>query len=145
MAVGHRAVVVGGNQIGCETAAFLVERGAQVVIVEPSEQLAWPMGFREGWVLRERLREEPGVQIRSQSTVEEIGEHSVVVQAEGKREAITDIDMVVLAAGRSPNNELGDALIRLRAASEIHMIGDCRVARRMKDAVHEGSEVGRLI
>ena len=142
---GKRAVMVGGDQIGCETAAFLAERGTQVVIVEPSDKLASPMGFREGWVLRGRLQEEPRVQIRSQSTVEEIGEHSVVVQTEGEREVIPDIDMVVLAAGRSPNNELGDALIRQCAAPKIYIIGDCRVPRRMKDAVHEGSEVGRLI
>jgi len=142
---GRRALIVGGNQIGCETASFLTEHGTEAVIAEPSDTLASPMGLREGWVLRERLREDPRVQIRCNSTVEEIRENSVVLQSEGEHEVIIGVDMVVLAVGMSPNNELGDALVRQSAAAEIHVIGDCLVPRRMKDAVHEGAEVGRLI
>jgi len=141
---GKRVVVVGGGQTGCETAAMLVEQGAEVVIVEPGDALVRGMGGNAGLDLRERLKN-PKIESRVRTSVEEIREYSVLVQSQGQLEEIGEVDQVVLAVGVAANNGLADALNRQEAAPEIYTIGDCKLPRKIQDALYEGAVVGRLI
>lgn len=142
---GAKVVVFGGGRVGCEMAVLLAERGTQVVIVEPSDRVAQGLGLREGWVLRGKVQQDPHIRTMLRSTVEEIKEHSVVVQTQGQVEELSDIDTVVVARGMASNNELADSLISGNVVPEVHVIGSCRLPRTIEHAMYEGLVVAREI
>jgi thioredoxin reductase len=54
----------------------------------------------------------------------------------GKEQVLEDIDTVVMATGYRSDNLLSKAL--KGRVKEIYVIGDCKLPRRVLDAIHEG-------
>ena len=73
----------------------------------------------------------------------EIGVHGVVVEREGRREVLADVDTIVLALGAEPENRLARELEGKGA--ELYVIGDAQQPANALAAIAAGAEVGRRI
>jgi pyruvate/2-oxoglutarate dehydrogenase complex dihydrolipoamide dehydrogenase (E3) component len=141
--VGGRVVVLGGGQVGCETAAYLAGKGKRVTLVEMLDLLAADLGKRQGReLLIDHLRDR-GVTLLTRTKGEEISDQGlVVVDRHGQRQTL-GADTVVLACGSIPDAGLLEKVKGV--VPEVHVIGDCFKPRTLLEAVDEGSRVARLI
>lgn len=139
---GRKVIVVGGGAVGIETAAFLAERGRDVLVLEMRETCGADIGISTRWSIiqdAERL----GVRFMESCCVREVRKGAVTAEtSEGTREL--EADTIVIAAGSKALDELEGFLQTEGIASrvELHKIGDCVLARKALDAVHEGFELG---
>jgi len=134
VAVGEKVVIVGGGVVGVETADYLLEKGKRVVVVEKLKTVASDMVEPNRTYILMKLREN-GVEILTETRVEEITERGVVVYGKGGRRTF-EADTVVLAVGREPNNELIRALRFV--VPELYAVGDCLIPRKIEDAIRDG-------
>lgn len=141
--VGERVVVVGGGFVGCETADLLSERGKNVTIVEMLADLGLLLekvkGMNEMLLLR-RLCEK-GVRILINTKVEAITREGVIVNHKGMKRTI-EADTIVLATGAQANKLFSD---ERKSATVTYEVGDCKKARKLVNAIHEGFMVARKI
>jgi 2,4-dienoyl-CoA reductase-like NADH-dependent reductase (Old Yellow Enzyme family)/thioredoxin reductase len=136
--VGKRVVIIGGGQVGCETAEFLITIGKKVTIVEILNDIAVDMGLLARKNLLGRLRE-AGVSIYTNTTVKEITETGVKCRVDGK-DIQLDTESVIIATGAKSNDGIAKQLTG--KITELHIIGDCAQPRKIYDAIHEGFKVG---
>ena len=141
-----RVVLVGGGQVGCETAVWLQQRGCQVSVVEGLPELI--SGKREPVPQpnRDMLLEMLtfyGIPAYTDARVLEITPESVrIARTDG--EQTLPADTVVVSIGYAAD----DALYRqVYAATEkpVWLLGDARQPGNIMSAVRDGSAVGALI
>ncbi len=140
--VGQKVLIAGGGMVGCEAADFLAEYGKDITIVEMLSELASdvPMGARQ--LLLQRLEAER-VQAITSATIKRITADGVVVERQGREEAIGGMDSIVLALGIASAGELAEEIGD--KVSEVHLIGDAKTPGRALEAIAAGAEVGRQI
>jgi 2,4-dienoyl-CoA reductase-like NADH-dependent reductase (Old Yellow Enzyme family)/thioredoxin reductase len=154
---GKRAVVIGGGDVGCETACYLADNGFGVTIVEQYQLL---MTHNNRFVRIEMIEmlKEKKVTVLTEtllSAVVDIG--AEVLLPSGKRWGI-EADRVIIAAGFEEIKTIGEEGPALMArpkpgliaalsmkAPEVHIIGDCFALGRIVDAMREGERVGRWL
>ncbi|MDD5094443.1 MAG: NAD(P)/FAD-dependent oxidoreductase [Dehalococcoidia bacterium] len=139
-------LVIGGGAVGCEVAEFVAEQsemtigGAVVSIVEMLPAIATDMpGGPRAWLLH-RLREK-GVRMTTSATVKEVLDDGVAIAQNGTESTIRGIDLIVLALGVKPIDELTSVL--KDKVAEFHVIGDAKNPRTALEAIAEGAQVGR--
>ena len=139
---GKHVVVIGGGDVGCETACHLADAGHDVTIIEILAQLMTDQEINNVKMAMYRLLNQKGVRYFTSNQVTEIDEKTVEVKGpEGGRTMAADT--VVLATGVRPNEMIRETL-RL-GCSEVHIVGDCGQLGRIREAVLDGDRVGRLI
>lgn len=139
---GRRVVVIGGGQVGCETAELLDRYAEQVTVVELRAELAPDVAQVPRAALLHALAQ-TRVRTMTATRVVEITAEGVVVERDGARETLRGIESVVVAAGVRPVRQLADDLAEI--VPELHVIGDARGGGSALDAIAAGFEVGRRI
>ena len=131
--LGQKVVMVGGGQVGCETAIFLAETGRQLSIVEMKEELAPEANWMEQEGMKPALAKY-NVQVFTGAACKEITDEGVIVStADGDR--LIEGDTVVYALGMRANR---DVFYELEdCAEDVVMVGDCVKARKVLGAIHE--------
>ena len=129
-----KVVILGGGEVGAETAEHLAKKGNQVTVVEMLDKVASDMDELSCQLLLFSL-EDLGVKILTKATAKEITDLGVVIDYRGKKQLI-EADTVILALGAQPNQELGNQLKKL--GTQLYLVGDCNVVRRLPDAVEGG-------
>ena len=141
--VGDKVVIIGGGEVGCETADYIGERGAsEIIVLEMLEGIALDMVPWNKEFLMDRLGEHH-VRIMTSATVKEILADGVIYTKAGKEESLRGIDNVVLAMGAKSVDELSAAI--KDTVPEVYVIGDAQKPRRAIEAIFEGAELGRRI
>lgn len=143
-AKGLAVVVLGGRQMGCETAEFLAERGNRVTLVSrsPARDLAIDVVASYRAPLLARLRR-LGVALRTDCDLREIRNTQAIVVEQGGAEQVADADLVVLARGSVSEPT---ALASLQAVvPEVYAVGDCVEPRAIAEAIYEGALAGSRI
>jgi pyruvate/2-oxoglutarate dehydrogenase complex dihydrolipoamide dehydrogenase (E3) component len=135
---GSRIVVLGGGEVGAETAEYLATKGKRVTIVEMLDSIAANIERTTRLLLMFSLNE-LGVTILTKAIAKEITDQGVIVDHMGKQE-IVDADTIVLALGSEPVKKLADQLAE--SSTEFFVVGDCSEPRMLPDAVKEGFKVG---
>ncbi len=129
--------------MGCETAIVLRRKGNDVTIVEKLEELMELEEMKYHTMVMDRMLEEEGVVIHTNSEIQEIGDSSVTVK--NSRGEISELpaDLVVFAVGVQSIPE------KVRELEEkcnlFYVIGDAQDPHTIREAVYEGDRVGRLI
>ncbi|HEY5291606.1 MAG TPA: FAD-dependent oxidoreductase [Burkholderiales bacterium] len=143
-AKGLAVVVLGGRQMGCETAEFLAERGNRVTLVSrsPVEDLAGDVVASYRAPLLARLRR-LGVTLRTRCDVREIRDGQAIVVEEGGAAQAVAADLVILARGSVPE-PVGLELLRTMVP-EVYAVGDCVEPRAIAEALYEGALAGGRI
>ncbi len=137
-------IVLGGRQMGCETAEFLAERGNRVTLISrsPAGDLAGDVVATYRAPLLARLRR-LGVALRTRSDIRALEDgRAIIVDGSGREEAV-GADLVVLARGSAPEPTWLEVL-RTKVA-EVHVVGDCVEPRMIAEALHEGAWAGSRI
>ena len=139
---GEQVLVVGGNALGLEVAAFLAFRRKKVEVVEMMNSIGRDLGPTVRWHLRHKLNEMK-VKVSPSTKVVSISGRTVTVVDQENRELRREIDSVVIAAGSKSNNRLAKQ-VRGKAL-EFYAVGDAVKPRNGLFAMREGAEVGRKI
>ena len=138
--VGNEVIVIGGGQVGCETAEFLVEKGKKVAILEMMGRIGVDIGGATRWVIMQRLRKAQ-VRLETKAEVVEIIDKGVRLKRNGSLEFMEG-DTVVYAVGFESNTRLAEEIIPLaNAAPELHLVGDCVQPRKIVNAIEEAFRV----
>ena len=135
---GMAVVVLGGWQLGCETAEFLAARGNRVTIVSRSAEkdLAGDVVSRYRSPLLARLRR-LGVSFKTQSDIREVRGNQATIVGESGREEAAPADLIVLARGAMPEPASLDTL--RQKVAEVYAVGDCTEPRTIAEALYEGA------
>ncbi len=132
--LSKNVVIVGGGDTGTETGIHLAQKGHQVTVLEKSRILArdavqvhfYPQ-LEEAW---EKL---PNFKAVMQAHCNGITEDGVTyIDADGKQQSIK-AGSVVLAVGMKAKNDL--AFTFHEAGDRFYMVGDCRAAGDLQEAI----------
>ena len=133
-------VIIGGGQVGCETADFFSERGNPVTIVEMIDEVAIDMLPRIRNLLLERLSRK-NVRILNMTKAIGIDEKGTIVEHQGEKTVI-ESDLVILAVGVEPDVGLREELER--RIQSVLFVGDCVSPRNALEAIYEGARAGLM-
>lgn len=97
-AVRGKVAVLGGGQVGVETAGFLAEQGARVTIIEAASAIASDAEpIPRSWLLTHL--DELGVSVRTDAKVVEVSDSGVYAEHCGVTSKLTGFDTLVTAFG----------------------------------------------
>jgi len=133
-------VIIGGGQVGAETAHHLAQQLRNVTVLEMGDSIAKEEAIANRWQLLKSL-EERKVNLMTSVKVVEIKENAVII--DGANISSVPADMVILATGSKSLNSLGDELIS--SGIDVQVIGDAKQVRNVLCATHEGYAVGLLV
>lgn len=139
---GANCVVIGGGQVGAETAHFLAQLLRKVSIVEMMDGIAKDAEVAINWHLIDSL-EKRKVAMYTNATVVEVNEEGVVFEDKAGNITTIPADTVVVATGYKANNPLEEGL--KAAGIPVQVVGDAKQARKVNQATHEGYEAGKAI
>lgn len=149
---GKKAVVIGGGEVGCETACYLADNGFDVAIIEMLDEILKENEITEIKLRLNDLIKTKNIKILTNSKLNAVTSEGVEILvpydtqmglAEGGRQDGLEADIVAIAVNQKPNNELINMLTM--KAEEFYVIGDCSSPARIKEAVEAGENVGRII
>lgn len=142
VAPGKQVVIIGGGIVGCELAELLAPKGSRVAVVEMLPEVAADTLEILKRPLMNRISG-LNIDIHTSSMVKEINDRGVVISdGEGTRRQL-DADQIIIAVGSRSDRTLVDSLEGVDF--EVYDAGDCRNPRRLLEALHEGSEIGRKL
>ena len=133
--LGNEVVVIGGGQVGCETALHLAKLGKKVTIIEMQSALAPDASKTHRDEMLVEFEKEPNFIPVLNAKVCSVGEKAVTYEQDG-RTVTVPCDSVVLAAGMRAKIALADSFMGL--TPEFDEIGDCVRARTVEWATKEG-------
>jgi 2,4-dienoyl-CoA reductase-like NADH-dependent reductase (Old Yellow Enzyme family)/thioredoxin reductase len=137
-----KTVIVGGGEVGCETAEFVAESGLRVTVAEMLDYVAVDVEPLTRWLLLERLRK-LGVSLMTDARTSEITRDGINVLGNRRGNEHVEAHTVVLALGSKASNQLLEPL--RKKVNELYAIGDCVEPRNILEAIREGSEAGRVV
>ncbi len=129
--VGEKAVVIGGGEVGCETALYLaMECGKQVTVIEAARRIAASSAYAQELALYDRVPKYCTLCLNA--AVTEITPTQVrYVDENGERRSV-DADTVIFSVGRRPRAGLAE---RFRfTAPKFFRLGDCVKASNLRNA-----------
>jgi len=140
--VGERAIVIGGELVGCETAEFLADAGKTVTITRRGPSMAAAVAPMIGQPLVGRLSAK-GVTMLTGVKYEEVNDEGLVITTGDGEKRTIPADTIVLAAGSRPNTELiqqlGDSI------PELYQVGDCVQPQGIREAIADGLRIARAL
>jgi NADPH-dependent 2,4-dienoyl-CoA reductase/sulfur reductase-like enzyme len=137
--VGRRVLIIGGGQVGLETAHFLLEGEKEITVLEMLKRAGQDMSPRARKMILEKLIQ-GGVEILTEAKVLSVEKGDVVFNRAGLMETIRGMDSIVIAVGTASQDAGIQALRRSRIP--VRRIGDAAAPRKLFDAVHEGYQAG---
>jgi pyruvate/2-oxoglutarate dehydrogenase complex dihydrolipoamide dehydrogenase (E3) component len=138
--VGARALILGGDRLGLETAEFLAARGRKVTVLAGTH-LGTDMGLTTRFHLLNHLRD-LGAVVKRQAEISAVQGSKVTLQV-GADEQTEEVDTIVFATGYVPTDALAKELAG--RVPEIHVIGDAGKVRDGLAAVADGAAIGLRI
>jgi 2-enoate reductase len=142
---GKRVVVVGGGQVGCETALWLAQKGREVTVIERLDDVlvaGTPIPHMNRVMLLDLMTHHKVEIITGASLLEVTEKEAVIIRKDLSRDVLP-ADSIVVAAGLSPEQGLFRAL-RGRH-HDLYLIGDARTAKNIMNAIWDAYEVARAI
>ena len=132
--LGSSVILIGGGQVGCETALHYAKLGKKVTVMEMQSELAPDASTTGRNELLTEIAAEPNFIPLTGAKCVSLTATSVTYEKDGKQETIT-ADSVVLSAGMKAKTQEADAFIG--TALDFAEIGDCVRARTVEYATKE--------
>ncbi len=141
-APGEEILVLGGNALGLETAAFVAAPGKKVTVVEMMANAGRDLGATVRSHLRRRLSLLK-VEVLTSTQVVEIAGRTILLKDGAGREWRREFDTVVVAAGARSIRDLEGPL--QEKVREVYIVGDAVQPRNGLLAMREGAEASLKI
>ncbi len=133
-----KVLVVGGGLVGMEVADYCREQGCtDLILTEEMPESPVTKAASHGYMLHKRFRQ-AGYTMVLGARVKEITPDGVVISLGGDEQWLTGIDLVIIATGTRPRDELKDFLQEKGVAH--YIVGDAVQGRRIIEAVEEGAK-----
>ncbi len=132
--LGSSVILIGGGQVGCETALHYAKLGKKVTVMEMQSELAPDASTTGRNELLTEIAAEPNFIPLTGAKCVSLTATSVTYEKDGKHETITS-DSVVLSAGMKAKTQEADSFIGTALA--FAEIGDCVRARTVEYATKE--------
>lgn len=132
--LGKTVIVIGGGQVGCETALHLAKLGKKVTVIEMQSALAPDASKTHRDELMVEIDKEPNFVTLTGARCVSITATSVTYAKDGAEYTVT-ADDVILAAGMKAKAAEADSFIGTGA--DVVEIGDCVRARTVEEATKE--------
>lgn len=149
VATGKNIVVVGGGDVGCEVADFLIHpqddlspSGKRVTIIEMGDNLM-PNDKAYARSLLVRRLKEKGCRILLSSKVERVCDTTVEYSQNGTMHMLENVDTIVAALGSTQDNEMAEECKAL--GIETVVVGAAVKTCHIYDAVMEGQLAAEAI
>ena len=139
--VGQNVVVIGGGQVGAETAHFLGVQLKNVTLVEMLPDIV-PNEASAPRLHLIRSLENRKVRVMTNTSVQEIKAKSVVLRTADNVVEIS-ADTVVVAVGSTPDDSLANQLVK--KGLPVKVIGDAREVGIILDATEQGYQIASLL
>jgi len=138
-----RIVVIGGGDVGCETALLLKRKGNEVAVIEMLDELMKEEEIKHNTVILEKMLIDEGVKIYTNSTATEITSSNIKIK--NSKDNIIEIpaDIVVVSVGFQSQPENVKDL--LASCKKSYALGDCMEPGRLKQAISDGYRIGKMI
>lgn len=133
--MGDSVVVIGGGQVGCETALHLAKLGKKVTIIEMQSALAPDASKTHRDEMMVEIGNEPNFIPVLNATVQSVADDSVTYKT-GDETVTVPCSSVILAAGMRARIPLADSFMGI--TPDFAEIGDCVRARTVEWATKEG-------
>jgi 2,4-dienoyl-CoA reductase-like NADH-dependent reductase (Old Yellow Enzyme family)/thioredoxin reductase len=141
MPLGKRVVIVGGGLVGLELAEFLLARGRQVTVLEPTDKPGRELSIVRRWRVIDAVATHGS--LHRQAVVTAITAREVEwIDAQGAAQR-SPADSVVLAIGAEPDDTVQRALAGLGVP--LQSVGDCASVGYIEGAMHGGHRAGRMV
>jgi len=137
--LGQRVIVIGGGQVGCETALHLAKLGINVTVIEMRPELAPDASITHRGDLMAELSNEPNFKAITSAKCTHISLDRVTYLKDNLSVTLS-ANQVILAAGMKP--KIGEAALLKNSAPSFIAIGDCVKARTVEMATREGYFAG---
>jgi len=121
MPLGKRVVIVGGGLVGLELAEFLLARGREVTVLEPTGHAGRELSIVRRWRVLDMVKSHGQLILKAQ--VNEITSDAVHWTDRDGQKQHTAADSVVLALGAVPDGTLAGQFNL--GSVPVHAIGDC--------------------
>jgi len=156
---GTGAVVIGGGEVGCETACHLADNGFEkVTVVEMLPELM-PQSPKITINHMELLLEDRDITVMTGTPVTAVTDDGVEVCLKSGKLWGIEADLVVYAVGiKTPGQKIESSGPAMKVqpksglipalsmkAEEVHVIGDCTCVARILEATADGERVGRWL
>ena len=138
-----RAVVIGGGEVGCETACHMADNDFDVSIVEILPNLLEENKDNNLKLSLLNLIAEKKISIFTNTRPKAITSEGLEVILPNGKEGGIDADLIAVAINQQP--DYGFIKNLALKTEEFYIIGDCNYVGRIKDAVAEGEKTGRWI
>ena len=132
--LGNKIVVIGGGQVGCETALHLSKEGKNVTIIEMLPELAPDASITHRTELLLELDREKNLKYITSAKCTKVSDNSVTYMVESDAKEI-EADRIIIAVGMKPNFSEAEKFIGV--ADKFTVIGDCVRARTVENAIKD--------
>ncbi|MDK2821584.1 MAG: hypothetical protein PWP31_1549 [Clostridia bacterium] len=129
------AIILGGGEVGLETAEFLAEKGISCTVLEKLPDVGLDMEGINRIDLLARL-EKMNVRIETGILITDINGNTLKGLNSSMQQVSFSAETIVLALGSRSVNDL--ATVLKGKISEVYVIGDARKPRRIMEAAYEG-------
>jgi 2,4-dienoyl-CoA reductase-like NADH-dependent reductase (Old Yellow Enzyme family)/thioredoxin reductase len=137
-----RIAIIGGGQVGAETAEFIAEKGEKVTLIEQLPIICPEMGASARYAMIEALKE-LGVTFLTGTKIVKITENEIMVEDMSGIYGLK-ADYVVAAVGFIPERTMLEELMKA-GFYKLRAIGDCVEPKHILRAVHEGAHTALQI
>ena len=139
--LGHKVVIIGGGDIGCELSIHLSGLGHECSVIEMTHFVAGNAELTERMSILEWMEKE-NVTTYLDTQALEIGDGSVKIKnADG--EQYLEADSIIVSTGTRALTELRDSFKDV--AFDVINVGDCKKASNMQNAVETGFDAGYIL
>lgn len=137
--LGKNIVIIGGGEIGCETADLLSSPSCKITIVEILDDILNRMKEIPRRELLRRLKEKD-INILTGYKATNIEKGRIIIEDKGGNKREIMADSVIVSVGSIPENSLYDSL--KGKVPEIYLVGDAKKPCDLGAALRSGCEIG---
>ncbi|MCD7806739.1 MAG: FAD-dependent oxidoreductase [Lachnospiraceae bacterium] len=141
--VGKKVVVVGGGEVGVETALYFNGLGSETTIIEMQEMLMPLTSFEHYYYMIEcEWESRDHFHIMVNTAVNAVTENGVECTTDGEK-SFVEADTIILSIGYKP--DVNEVMAFADSATRFFQVGDCLKARSVQTAMREGFSVGSTL
>jgi 2,4-dienoyl-CoA reductase-like NADH-dependent reductase (Old Yellow Enzyme family)/thioredoxin reductase len=138
--LGNKVVFIGGGMVGCEEGLSAAYDGKDVTIVEMTDTIARGAPFVHYISILSEIEKLDNMRILTQTECVAVNEKGAVVRGADGAENLIEADTVVMSVGMKALKDEAWSLCGVGGQSII--VGDCKKAARMNEAVTDGYFAG---